>query len=69
MSHQGVQPFGIHLDNHPLDPEKLSAIGLNVPTAARIAALLREKGLPVRPGVCRMDDLRDAILEVCPHGN
>ena len=51
------------------DPEKLSAIGLNVPTASRIAALLREKGLPVRAGVCRMDDLRDAILEVCPHGN
>ncbi len=51
------------------EPERLAGMGLNVPTASRIAALLREKGMPVRPGICRMNDLRDAILEVCPHGN
>ena len=50
------------------DPAALSGMGLAVPTAARLAALLREKGFPIRPGVCRMDELREEILEVYRHG-
>ena len=56
----------IVLDGAPADifaqSEKLLAIGLDLPPAARMAGLLREKGVPVPADVYTEDRLYEAVL-------
>ena len=42
--------------------EELQAMGLDLPQAARIALLLRQKGLDIPPAVFTLGQLRDAVL-------
>ena len=43
--------------------EALLSLGLDIPQATRLAALLRARGLNAPPGLCRMEELRDWLLE------
>lgn len=42
--------------------ETLESMGLSIPQATRLAQLLRQKGLDVPEGVCRLDQLSDWIV-------
>jgi energy-coupling factor transport system ATP-binding protein len=43
------------------DPHRLATLGLAAPAAARTAALLRERGVAVPPGVLTVEELADAL--------
>jgi energy-coupling factor transport system ATP-binding protein len=49
-------------------PEKMKAVGLDVPEAAQLCALLREKGLDLPEGLFRMKDVRDHLLRLWKEG-
>ena len=44
--------------------EELQALGLDLPEAAHIAHLLRQRGIPIPGGVYTLDRLRDEILAI-----
>lgn len=46
------------------DREKIKEIGLDVPTAARIADRLTERGIAVDKRIIAMDELKEAILDM-----
>lgn len=46
------------------DPERMSALGLDVPAAARFASLLRNSGLPLPPGLSTPETLCGQLLKM-----
>ncbi len=44
------------------EAEKLLSLGLDIPQATRLSRLLRDGGLDVPEGLCRMDELRDWLI-------
>ena len=45
-------------------PDRMTSIGLNVPEAARLCAMLREKGYGLPADLYRMEELRDHLLRL-----
>ena len=72
VSHSMEDMARLAADGTPGDlfrqPEKTKAVGLDVPEAAQLCALLREKGLDLPEGLFRMKDVRDHLLRLWKEG-